>query len=83
MHYNLHFFSYLFLDSSSLTISINNSVFQENRAKISGAVMKIYNRLPDELKFNNYLENSAPYGEIFASYPIRLNYSSNNFSLKI
>ena len=53
---------------------MESCLFQENVA-FSGGVVKISNLLPD-FQLNNYVENVAYYGNEFASYPIRMNYSS-------
>jgi len=54
---------------------VENSSFQENVAQSAGGVVKISNELP-YFQFNDYIGNNAHYGNIFASYPIRMNYSS-------
>ena len=68
---------YFQLDSSNLKFSVNNCKFQENTALSEGGVIKIFNQIPN-FAFNKYSDNTAHYGNMFASYPIRMNYSSKN-----
>jgi hypothetical protein len=66
----LNGFSVLKIVSESL-IEIKDSNFTRNEASIEGGVIKYTNIKPLFMKCL-FTDNSAPYGPIWASYPVRL-----------
>ncbi|CAI2365361.1 unnamed protein product [Moneuplotes crassus] len=68
--------------TSSCQLKIAKSRFENNSATVQGGAIS-YNYNPPGIKDTLFLGNSAPYGNNYASYPVRIGYANSSIDDQI
>ncbi|CAI2360923.1 unnamed protein product [Moneuplotes crassus] len=67
---------------NSCQLEVSKSRFENNSATVQGGAIS-YNYNPPEIKDTQFLGNSAPYGDNYASYPVRIGYVNSRIDDEI